>query len=105
MRRIAALVAVFALTACGSGGAQATNSASPASHEHIRQAFRTSFLHSCLGAIPGKAGATYCRCSEDRLEASFSDEDLARVTPDDPKFREATHACAAKAGLRVAPGH
>jgi hypothetical protein len=105
MRRTAALVAALALTACGNGAEQATSSASPASREDLRQAFRTSFLHSCLGAIPGKAGKAYCHCSEERPEASYSADELARVTPDDPKFRAATHACAAKAGLRVAPGH
>lgn len=95
MRPIAAIAAIFVLTACGNGNGESVQ----------RQAFRASFLHSCLAAVPGKAGTAYCRCTEDRLEASFTDQELSSVTPDDPKFREATHACAAKAGLRVAPGH
>ncbi|MBV8637112.1 MAG: hypothetical protein JO322_03445 [Candidatus Eremiobacteraeota bacterium] len=105
IRAFAALAATIALSACGGGSAQSTSSPSPASRSDLRNAFQTSFLRSCLGAIPGKAGAAYCRCSVDRLEASFTDDELARLTPDDPKFRAATHACAEKAGLRVAPGH
>lgn len=108
--RIAVLVAVFALCACGGGGGSTSDqaSASPSSSSNaapLRLAFRKSFLRSCIHAIPGKHGESYCRCTEDRLEATYSDEELARVTPQDPKFQAATHACAAKAGLQVAPGH
>ena len=105
IRRIAALAAMLVLSACGGSTGQSSSSPSPASGSGLRVAFRNSFLRSCLHAIPDKPGVMYCHCTEDRLEATFTDDELARVTPDDPKFQAATHACAVKAGLRVAPGH
>lgn len=102
-RSVLALCIVAALAAC-SGAKQTDSSKEPVTHDQLRIAFRATFLHSCETKLPGPQGVKYCSCTEDKLESIYSDADLAKVTPDDPKFRTAMHECAAKSGLQVKLG-
>lgn len=101
--RVAALIAVVPLLAACSHPRPAARNA-PLSHEEMRLAFRASFMSSCEKGVPGAKGLAYCTCADDRLESTFTDAELAKLTPDNAKLRVVTHACAKKAGLTIRAG-
>lgn len=96
------MVALPFLAACSH--AQPTGRNRPLSHEQMRLAFRASFMSSCEKGVPGAKGLAYCTCADDGIESTFNDTQLAKLTPNNPRLRAVTHACAKKAGLRLRPG-
>lgn len=76
-----------------------------ATHGELRLAFRASFLHSCETGIPGPQGVKYCSCADDKLERAFSDAQLAKLTPENRRFKAIKRACVKAAGLRIRVGH
>ena len=71
----------------------------------VRIAFEKSFMRACLAGVQGPAANAYCLCARDGIDDAYSDKELPKVSPADPRVRMATHDCAAKFGLPLRPGH
>jgi hypothetical protein len=99
--RVAVPLGIIGVVLAGCSALQ--QSAASGFHNGFRSSFKSSFIKSCTA----QAGATetLCGCVEATLERTHTDDQLMKMSPDDPdankELLDDAHACAATKGHRT----